>query len=183
MTSRPFSFAIAAGIVSGLLSAGASAASVQVDVKKVGADGAGDSIGTITFRDTTDIGLVVIPNLKGLEPGAHGFHIHENADCGTHSKDGKTVPGGAAGGHYDPENTGRHAGPVGNGHLGDLPELLVDPDGNARMAVVAPRLQVPDLVGRTVMIHEGGDNYSDEPKPLGGGGARVACGVIDVDQL
>ena len=28
------------------------------------------------------------------------------------------------------------------------------------------------------MIHEGGDNYSDTPKPLGGGGARMACGVI-----
>ena len=183
MISRPFSVAVASTVLSGLLSAAASAASLQVGVKKVGADGVGESIGTITFRDTTDIGLVVMPRLEGLQPGAHGFHIHENADCGTDSKGGKTVAGGAAGGHYDPEKTGRHAGPVGNGHLGDLPELLVDPDGNARMAVVAPRLQVPDLVGRTVMIHEGGDNYSDEPKPLGGGGARVACGVIDVDQL
>ena len=23
----------------------------------------------------------------------------------------------------------------------------------------------------------GGDNYSDQPVPLGGGGARIACGV------
>jgi len=28
------------------------------------------------------------------------------------------------------------------------------------------------------MIHAGGDNYTDEPA-LGGGGARVACGVIN----
>ena len=28
------------------------------------------------------------------------------------------------------------------------------------------------------MIHAGGDNYSDEPQPLGGGGGRIACGVI-----
>jgi len=28
------------------------------------------------------------------------------------------------------------------------------------------------------MIHAGGDNYADQPAPLGGGGARVACGVI-----
>ena len=35
-----------------------------------------------------------------------------------------------------------------------------------------------DLEGRAVMIHAGGDNYSDQPKPLGGGGARVACGVV-----
>jgi Cu-Zn family superoxide dismutase len=29
------------------------------------------------------------------------------------------------------------------------------------------------------MVHVGGDNYSDKPKPLGGGGARFACGVIE----
>jgi Cu-Zn family superoxide dismutase len=28
------------------------------------------------------------------------------------------------------------------------------------------------------MIHAGGDNYSDHPKRLGGGGARIACGVV-----
>jgi superoxide dismutase, Cu-Zn family len=28
------------------------------------------------------------------------------------------------------------------------------------------------------MIHAGGDNYADQPQPLGGGGARIACGVI-----
>jgi len=28
------------------------------------------------------------------------------------------------------------------------------------------------------MIHAGGDNMSDKPEPLGGGGARYACGVI-----
>ncbi len=29
------------------------------------------------------------------------------------------------------------------------------------------------------MVHKGGDNHSDHPQPLGGGGARVACGVIE----
>jgi Cu-Zn family superoxide dismutase len=28
------------------------------------------------------------------------------------------------------------------------------------------------------MIHVGGDNHADHPEKLGGGGARVACGVI-----
>jgi Cu-Zn family superoxide dismutase len=35
-----------------------------------------------------------------------------------------------------------------------------------------------DVKGRSLMIHAGGDNYADQPAPLGGGGARVACGVI-----
>ena len=42
----------------------------------------------------------------------------------------------------------------------------------------APNLAVKDLKGRSVIIHAGGDNYSDQPAPLGGGGARIACGVI-----
>ena len=40
-----------------------------------------------------------------------------------------------------------------------------------------PRTLAWDIAGGRVMIHAGGDNYSDAPKPLGGGGARVACGV------
>ena len=32
--------------------------------------------------------------------------------------------------------------------------------------------------GRALMVHMGGDNHSDHPAPLGGGGARMACGVI-----
>jgi len=30
---------------------------------------------------------------------------------------------------------------------------------------------VADVKGRSIMIHAGGDNYSDQPAPLGGGGA------------
>ena len=40
------------------------------------------------------------------------------------------------------------------------------------------RLKTTDLAGRAIIIHAGGDNYSDNPKKLGGGGARVACGVV-----
>ncbi len=36
-------------------------------------------------------------------------------------KEGKAVAAGAAGGHYDPQHTGKHEGPLGAGHLGDLP--------------------------------------------------------------
>jgi Cu-Zn family superoxide dismutase len=84
----------------------------------------------------------------------------------------------SAGGHLDPAKTGKHLGPEGKGHLGDLPVLTVASDGTARQAVVAPRLKMADLHNRALMIHAGGDNYADEPEPLGGGGARIACGVV-----
>jgi Cu-Zn family superoxide dismutase len=43
---------------------------------------------------------------------------------------------------------------------------------------LAPRLKVADLWGRAIVIHANGDNYADQPKALGGGGARVACATI-----
>jgi Cu-Zn family superoxide dismutase len=148
-----------------------------VEVHAVSMDGIGDSIGTVTFSDS-DKGLVIKPDLKKLSPGAHGFHIHQNPSCDTSEKDGKKVAGGAAGGHYDPDSSGKHEGPEGHGHHGDLPTLLANDAGVANQPVVAPRLKLADVKGRSIMIHEGGDNYSDQPKPLGGGGGRIACGVI-----
>jgi Cu/Zn superoxide dismutase len=53
-------------------------------------------------------------------------------------------------------------------------ELLARLQGES---VVAPHLTVADVKGRSIVIHAGGDNYSDQPAPLGGGGARIARGV------
>ena len=63
--------------------------------------------------------------------------------------------------------------------LGDLPVLTVGADGTAKEELTAPHIKDLGAVrGRALMIHAGGDNYADEPKPLGGGGARIACGVV-----
>ncbi len=56
--------------------------------------------------------------------------------------------------------------------------LVVNNDGIASEPVTAPRLKSLDEVkDKALMIHVG-DNMSDQPKPLGGGGMRYACGVI-----
>ena len=94
-----------------------------------------------------------------------------------HRHQGIAVAGLAAGGHWDPDETGQHLGPFGNGHRGDLSRLVVDDDGKTNTSVVAPRLSTADLKGKALIVHAGGDTYRDEP-PLGGGGARVACGVV-----
>lgn len=165
-------------VVSLLLCAPALAAETSVTVSKLNDDGSiGKSVGTVGFRDTPQ-GLEIRPQLSGLPKGEHGFHVHENGSCEAAKKDGKMVPGLAAGGHYDPKHTGDHAGPKGSGHLGDLPALAVDSAGKAAEPLLAPRLKVSDLKGRALVIHAGGDNYSDKPKSLGGGGARIACGTF-----
>ncbi|MDD9197630.1 superoxide dismutase family protein, partial [Aliivibrio sp. S3MY1] len=74
---------------------------------------------------------------------------------------------------------GQHGFPWSkDNHLGDLPPLYINMDGNAVQPVLAPRITLPNLSGRSLMIHAGGDNHSDHPKALGGGGARLVCGVI-----
>jgi Cu-Zn family superoxide dismutase len=150
---------------------------VVIKINLVNENGIGKEIGTITAVDSR-YGLLLTPQLSDLKPGMHGFHVHEKPDCSHAMKDGKEVAALAAGGHYDPDKTGRHEGPYGNGHLGDLPPLFVAADGKSTIPVLAPRLKVADIKGRSLMIHAGGDNYSDVPAPLGGGGARVACGVV-----
>lgn len=148
-----------------------------VEMHVVDAKGVGAAIGTVVISETA-YGLVFTPALTGLPAGLHGFHLHANASCEPAEKDGKAVAAGAAGGHYDPADTKQHGTAWGNGHLGDLPALYVDANGVATNPVLAPRLKMADLQGRALMIHAGGDNHADHPAPLGGGGARVACGVI-----
>lgn len=161
------------------VNAGSSAAdAIDVTVHLLTETGVGELIGTIRAEDT-QYGAVVTPNLSGLTAGLHGFHVHQNPDCGLAEKDGNMVPGLAAGGHYDPASIGQHLGPYADGHLGDLPGLYVKADGTATHPVLAPRIKVSGLAGRSLMIHAGGDNYSDDPNKLGGGGARMACGVIE----
>lgn len=159
-------------------SGSALAASEKVELNLVTAQSIGQAIGTVTLTET-DAGLQFTPDLKALPPGEHGFHIHANGSCQPAIVDGKATAAGAAGGHFDPQNTGKHAGPEGDGHLGDLPALTVNAEGNASESVVAPRIKTLDEVrGKALMVHAGGDNMADHPKPLGGGGERFACGVI-----
>ncbi len=160
------------------LSVAHGADSVVVEMHLVAAEGVGEAIGTVTATQRP-YGTLLTPSLGKLTPGVHGFHVHENPDCRAKEKDGNPVPGLAAGGHYDPTGAGTHQGPFGEGHLGDLPALVVDAEGNAAAPVLAPRIRVADLRGRALMIHAGGDNYSDMPEKLGGGGARMACGVVE----
>ena len=155
----------------------AQAAEVVVPMALLDPTGASKPVGSVTIAETIH-GLVFTPNLEGLPPGVHGFHVHENGSCAAQVKDGQPVAGLAAGGHYDPLGAKRHGSPWGDGHLGDLAGLVVDQTGHASYAVLAPRLKLQDVKARSLMIHVGGDNHADHPQPLGGGGARLACGVI-----
>ncbi|MED7787705.1 superoxide dismutase family protein [Francisella sp. 19X1-34] len=135
------------------------------------------AVGTVTIspyiQNGKQEGMLITPHLYNLSKSStHGMHIHINPSCDDNGK--------AAGGHWDPQHTGKHLGPYDeNGHKGDLPVLVVNPNGTATKPVLAPKLNsLEELEGHSLMIHEGSDNYSDSPKPLGGGGNRMWCGII-----
>ncbi len=137
-------------------------------------EGVGQTLGTITVRES-EYGLVFTPALEkmGDESGMHGFHVHENPNCEPTQEAGRLEPAGAAGDHYDRRGIGAHGAPWGEGHLGDLPSLYVKSDGTASHPVLAPRLSMVDIDGRSLIIHAGMDDYDERT-----GGDPIACGVI-----
>ncbi|MDP3559108.1 MAG: superoxide dismutase [Cu-Zn] SodC [Legionellaceae bacterium] len=146
-------------------------ADISVPMYTTSTSGTGSSVGSVDITETK-YGLLFTPHLHSLTPGLHGFHVHQNPSCGSSGMD--------AGGHLDPVNTNKHLGPFNDeGHLGDLPVLYISTDGTATLPVLAPRLRsLTDIQHHSLMIHEGGDNFSDIPEKLGGGGARMECGVV-----
>ena len=149
---------------------------ITVDINRISSSGIGEKIGSVVVSEGKG-GVSFKVSVKGLPAGQRGFHVHDKGDCGPGMKDGKMEAGLAAGQHYDPEGHKSHKGPKGKGHKGDLPLLKGNASG-IEQTVTAPRLKLEDVKGRALVIHEGGDNYSDQPK-LGGGGPRIACGVVD----
>ena len=153
-------------------------ADYKVDMNSIDTKGVGPSIGSVVIKDDGKGGVLLVPDLKNLPPGTHGFHVHEFANCGPKEKDGKVEAGEMAGPHWDPDKAAKHGSPKGGGHRGDLPPLKAEANGTSKAQLTAPRMKLADLDNKALMIHDGGDNFSDTPKPNGGGGMRIACGVI-----
>lgn len=137
-------------------------------------DSAGNRIGVAAFT-TMDGGARLGISVSGLVPGAHGIHLHTTGECAPpkfESAGGHLNPGGREHGLENP------AGP----HAGDLPNLLVKPDGSADTifavdrTLLAPQSPLFDPDGTAVVVHAGRDDQRTDPS--GNSGARVACGVI-----
>lgn len=146
----------------------------------------GQQSGSATLR-TVDGGVEVAIEAKGMQPGAHGFHIHANGACapGPDASSGKTVDFGAAGGHFDPGAAQKHGRPgqgVHEAHAGELPNLQVGADGRAVMRYVNANVSLAagplSMVGRTLVVHADPDDYTTDP--AGNSGARLLCGVIEL---
>ncbi len=126
-----------------------------------------DLKGTVRFYQTPYEGILIaaefyhLPSETYGSPSFYGFHIHENGDCSD-----------------DFTNTGNHYNPLHQPHpehAGDLPPLLTC-NGYAFMAFYAEQLTIPQVVGKSVVVHEQPDDFTTQPS--GNAGNKIACGVI-----
>jgi Cu-Zn family superoxide dismutase len=131
--------------------------------------------GTVSFT-TQNGGILVEATVDGFEPNStHGFHIHENGDCGD--------AGQAAGGHFAPEESphGAPTDPDSLRHVGDLGNLEADGNGAATYSRVDSLIAfdgAANIAGKAVIVHAGQDDL--ESQPTGDAGGRIACGIIEM---
>lgn len=118
--------------------------------------------GTVWFSKHPG-GTLVTAEIRGLpESRFFGFHIHEGERC-TGEGFGDTLN------HYNP------AGRAHPHHAGDLPSLL-SCGGKAYLEVLTDRFSTEEIIGRTVVIHSGSDDFRSQPS--GNAGKKIACGEI-----
>ena len=131
--------------------------------------------GTILFMQRGDSPTLIKGTITGLQPGKHGFHIHEYGDLSKGCE--------SAGAHYNPD--GIDHGDLEQGHVGDLGNIEANDQGIANFSIVSKRVDLTgdrSIVGRAAVIHgdeddlgQGGD---EESLKTGNAGDRLACGVI-----
>lgn len=169
---RPISLAVAITFLG--LPAAAGPGPLTIDLKGPG----GEKLGVATLSEGPR-GVVVRLDLEGLTPGWHGLHFHEKGDCS--SADFKS-----AGPHMHDQPTAVHGllNAAGN-EAGDLPNLWASATGAAHAEVYSPwvslvgaagRLGLLDADGSALVVHAAPDDHAAQP--IGGAGARVACGVV-----
>lgn len=147
------------------------------------------NVGTVTFTEH-DNHMMIEAKMEGLEPGYHGFHIHEKGVC---EPDAEGGPFTTAEGHYNPDESSHSE------HAGDMPSLFVNEDGKAEFSAAFDRVTMEQLLEqeKAIIVHANPDNaanipdrYQSEGKSgpdeetmkTGDAGDRQACGVIKSEE-
>lgn len=124
--------------------------------------------GLVKFYQTSYGGVLIEAEIFGLPnislPDSSNFyaiHIHETGDCSDNFE--KT------GSHYNPSSQEHPY------HAGDMPPLLAY-HGYAFMVFYDRRFTIPEVLGRSVVIHEFPDDFTTQPS--GNSGKKIGCGEI-----
>ncbi|MGE0527875.1 MAG: superoxide dismutase family protein [Bdellovibrionales bacterium] len=136
----------------------------------------GEDVGTAKLTALAQ-GVRINLDVRGLPPGEHAVHFHEKGACEAPAFE-------SAGSHFSPKKAA-HGFDVKKGpHAGDLPNLIVGPDGTARAEYINTKValgkgstSLQKKGGTALVIHEKADDYKSQPS--GDAGGRFACGQID----
>lgn len=127
--------------------------------------------GMVLFYDTGN-GSIVTADFKGLPTEdsvcggeIFGFHIHEGERCSGTKED----PLADTGLHLNPDRC-EHPH-----HMGDMPPLFEN-RGKAWCAFYTERFRIWDIIGKTVVLHRGSDDFKSQPS--GDSGMKIGCGII-----
>lgn len=116
-------------------------------------------------------GVSVEADIRGLPStptGFFAFHLHEGP-CGAPGNDPAA---------YFPQS-GMHYNPQGQPHpqhAGDFPPLLRAAGGAAYLCFLTSRFTLAQIIGRSVIIHLGPDDFKTQPS--GNPGPKIACGTV-----
>ena len=131
--------------------------------------------GTLLLIQAPGTPTLIRGTISGLEPGEHGFHIHEFGDMSDGCK--------SMGGHYNPDDVDH--GDINKGHVGDLGNITADESGTATFTIEAKRVDLlgdRSVIGRGFVVHADKDDLGKggdaESLKTGNAGDRLACGVI-----
>lgn len=138
----------------------------------------GEAIGEARLTQGPN-GTLIVLELEGLPAGPKAIHIHSVGTCDDHDHGFQD-----SGGHLNPDGK-KHGlmNPEGP-DAGDLTNFYVHDNGYAWAEIFNPRAsldgaygaRILDEDGAALVIHENPDDH--QTQPIGGAGARIACGVI-----
>lgn len=130
-----------------------------------------DIRGSVLFYKVND-GIIVRAEITGLPQNnkvcqnpIFAFHIHSGNSCA--GKNNEPFPN--TGGHYNPYNCPHPY------HAGDLPPLF-GVNGKAFSVFLTDRFTMPEIIGKTLIIHSQPDDFTSQPS--GNSGEKIACGII-----
>jgi Cu-Zn family superoxide dismutase len=131
--------------------------------------------GSVSFTAVDAGGATISVSVAEAPEGMHGFHLHETGDCG--------MDGMSAGDHWNPEGNDHGMPGDTDSHLGDLGNMTVDADGAGELTASNASWTIgdgatTDVVGHAVIVHGDPDDFG---QPLGNAGARIGCGIIELD--